>query len=66
MIDPVHVLVNHADPNQRGTILEVPGTLVDILADPVRDRYYVLRQDNNTLLVFDGANNTQLKTLRTE
>jgi len=65
VIDPVRVLVNHADPNQRGTILEVPGTLVDILADPVRDRYYVLRQDNNTLLVFDGANNTLLKTLRT-
>jgi uncharacterized protein (TIGR03437 family) len=65
VIDPVRVLVNHADPNQRGTILEVPGTLVDILADPARDRYYVLRQDNNTLLVFDGANNTLLRTLRT-
>jgi len=65
VIDPVKVLVNHPDPNQRGTILEVPGTLVDILADPARDRYYVLRQDNNTLLVFDGANNTQIKTLRT-
>jgi uncharacterized protein (TIGR03437 family) len=65
VINPVHVLVNHPDPNQRGTIVEVPGTLVDILADPIRDRYYVLRQDNNTLLVFDGANNTQLKTLRT-
>jgi uncharacterized protein (TIGR03437 family) len=65
VIDPVRVLVNHPDPNQRGTILEVPGTLVDILADPARDRYYVLRQDNNTLLVFDGTNNTQIKTLRT-
>jgi uncharacterized protein (TIGR03437 family) len=65
VIDPVRVLVNHADPNQRGTILEVPGTLVDILADPARDRYYVLRQDNNTLLVFDGTNNTPLRTLRT-
>ena len=66
VIDPVKVLVNHPDPNQRGTVLEVPGTLVDILADPVRDRYYVLRQDNNTLLVFDGTNNTQIKTLRTD
>jgi uncharacterized protein (TIGR03437 family) len=66
VIDPVRVLVNHPDPNQRGTILPIPGTLVDILADPVRDRYYVLRQDNNTLLVFDGTNNTVLKTLRTE
>jgi hypothetical protein len=65
VIDPVLALINHPDPNQRGTILEVPGTLVDILADPARDRYYVLRQDNNTLLVFDGSNNTQLKSLRT-
>ena len=60
VIDPVKVLFNHAEPNQRGTILEVPGTLVDILADPVRDRYYVLRQDNNTVLVFDGSNNALL------
>ncbi len=66
VIDPVKVLFNHAEPNQRGTILEVPGTLVDILADPVRDRYYVLRQDNNTLLVFDGSNNALLQTLRTD
>lgn len=65
VIDPVRALVNHAEPNQRGTIVEVPGTLVDILADPVRDRYYVLRQDNNTVEVFDGANNTLLQTLRT-
>jgi len=65
VVDPVKVLFNHAEPSQRGTILEVPGTLVDILADPVRDRYYVLRQDNNTLLVYDGANNTLLQTLRT-
>lgn len=66
VIDPVKVLFNHAEPNQRGTILEVPGMLVDILADPVRDRYYVLRQDNNTLLVYDGSNNALLKTLRTD
>jgi uncharacterized protein (TIGR03437 family) len=66
VIDPVNVFVNHPDPNQRGTIVPVPGTLVDILADPVRDRYYVLRQDNNTLLAFDGTNNTLLKTLRTD
>jgi uncharacterized protein (TIGR03437 family) len=65
VINPVTALFNHAQPNQRGTILQVPGTLVDILADPVRDQYYVLRQDNNTVLVFDGANNALLQTLRT-
>jgi uncharacterized protein (TIGR03437 family) len=61
----VRVLINVAKPEQRGTILNIPGTLVDILADPVRNRYYVLRQDNNTVLVFDAANNTQIATLRT-
>ena len=61
----VRVLINVAKPEQRGTILNVPGTLVDLLADPVRNRYYILRQDNNTVLVFDASNNTQIATLRT-
>jgi uncharacterized protein (TIGR03437 family) len=65
LVPPVRVLVNHAEPNQRGTLVEVPGQLVDLLADPVRDQYYVLRQDNNTVLVFDGANHTQIRALRT-
>jgi uncharacterized protein (TIGR03437 family) len=34
------------------------------LADPYRDRFYVLRQDNNSIYVFDG-NYKQLTTLRT-
>jgi uncharacterized protein (TIGR03437 family) len=61
----VRVLINVAKPEQRGTILNVPGKLVDIVADPVRNRYYILRQDNNTVLVFDASNNTQIATLRT-
>ena len=40
----VRVLINVAKPEQRGTMLNIPGRLVDILADPARDRYYVLRQ----------------------
>jgi len=61
----VRVLINVAKPEQRGTILPIAGNLVDILADPVRNRYYVLRQDNNTVLVFDASNNTQITALRT-
>jgi uncharacterized protein (TIGR03437 family) len=61
----VRVLINVAKPEQRGTILNIPGTLADILADPVRNRYYILRQDNNTVLVFDASNNTQITALRT-
>jgi len=61
----VHVLVNSPQPNQRGSIVDVPGNLVDLLADNTRVRYYVLRQDTNQVQVFNGANNTQIATLRT-
>jgi uncharacterized protein (TIGR03437 family) len=61
----VRVLVNTRSPDQRGTILDVPGTLVDILPDPVRNRFYVLRQDQNLVLVFDGSTYNQIATLRT-
>ena len=61
----LRVLVNGREPDQRGTFVNVPGRLVDVLADPGRDRFYVLRNDKNQVLVFDGSNNTQIATLRT-
>jgi uncharacterized protein (TIGR03437 family) len=63
--NPVRVLVNNRNPDQRGTAVTVPGTLTDVLADSARSRFYVLRQDQNEVLVFDGATYTQLATLRT-
>lgn len=63
--NPVRLLVSNPDSNQRGTIVDVPGTLTDILPDAARSRFYILRQDKNQVLVFD-ANTTQLlATLRT-
>jgi uncharacterized protein (TIGR03437 family) len=62
---PIRVLLNNREPDQRGSFFNVPGKLVDVLADPVRDRYYVLRQDANQVLVFDGASYEQIATLRT-
>jgi uncharacterized protein (TIGR03437 family) len=62
---PVRVLINSRQPEQRGTFVDVPGKLIDMLADPVRNQYYVLRQDTNQVLVFDGNNNNQIATLRT-
>jgi uncharacterized protein (TIGR03437 family) len=61
----VRVLINSQDPSQRGTFVDIPGTLVDLLPDPGRNRFYVLRQDQNQVLVYDGTNNTLLATLRT-
>ena len=61
----IRVLINNRSPEQRGTIVDVPGTLVDIVADPARNQFYVLRQDKNQVLVFDGATFQQIATLRT-
>jgi uncharacterized protein (TIGR03437 family) len=61
----VRVLINSEDPSQRGSFVNIPGTVVDILADPKRNVYYILRQDNNQVLIFNATNNTQTGTLRT-
>jgi uncharacterized protein (TIGR03437 family) len=61
----IRVLINNHDSDQRGLVVDVPGRLVDILPDAVHDRYYVLRQDRNQVLVFDAGTNAQVATLRT-
>ncbi len=61
----IRVLVNTRQPDQRGTVVSVPGKLVDILPDPTRNRFYVLRQDTNEVLVFDAGSNIQIASLRT-
>lgn len=61
----VRLLINSKEPDQRGTSISVAGNLVDILADPTRDRFFVIRQDTNTVLVFDGTTYQQIGTLRT-
>ncbi|MBI3207926.1 MAG: hypothetical protein HYZ37_03375, partial [Candidatus Solibacter usitatus] len=62
---PIRVLINNKEPDQRGTSVNIPGQLYDLLADPVRDRFYIIRNDRDEVLVFDGANQTQIATLRT-
>src|ERR1019366_5596564 len=61
----VRLLVNTRNPDQRGTLVNVPGNLVDLLADPARNRFYILQQDRNQVLVFDGATYQQITALRT-
>ncbi len=61
----VRVLINNREPDQRGTIVNVPGRLVDVLADPVRNRFYIVRQDRNEVLVYDAANYNHVFTFRT-
>src|SRR5260370_13171190 len=62
---PVRVLINSQDPAQRGVFINVPGKIVDVLADPKRSVYYLLRQDKNQVQVYNSANQTLKATLRT-
>ena len=59
------VLVNNREPDQRGTFVNVPGKLVDIVADPGRDRVYIVRQDKNQVLVYHAGSYELIKILRT-
>lgn len=63
--EPIRLLINNREPDQRGTFVNVPGQLVDVLADPVRDRFYILRQSTNEVLVFNAVNYTQVTAFRT-
>jgi uncharacterized protein (TIGR03437 family) len=61
----VRLLISNPDPDQRGAIVDVPGHLVDLLPDLIRNRLYVLRQDKNEALIFDGSSYQQLAAVRT-
>lgn len=61
----LRVLINVKDPDQRGFVVAQPGKLVDVLADPDNDRFFVLRQDKNQVLVYDGTTLAIAATLRT-
>jgi len=61
----MRLLVNNQSPDQRGTAIDIPGTLTDILADPGRSRFYVVRQDQNQVLVYDSNTYSLIATLRT-
>ncbi|PWU09449.1 MAG: hypothetical protein C5B51_06225 [Terriglobia bacterium] len=61
----VRLLINNRNPDQRGTMIDIPGVLTDVLADPIRNRFYVVRQDMNQVLVFDSTSYQQIATLRT-
>lgn len=60
----IRVLVNNREPDQRGLVQDVPGKLVDVLGDAARNRFMVIRQDTNEVLVFD-RNLKQIAALRT-
>ena len=62
---PVRLLINNRNPDQRGTFFNIPGTLTDLLADPVRSRFYVVAQDRDLVLVYDSVTYQQVAALKT-
>ena len=62
---PIRLLINNRNPDQRGTFVDVPGYLTDLLADPVRNRFYIVAQDSDQVLVFDSTNYSQVASLKT-
>jgi uncharacterized protein (TIGR03437 family) len=62
---PVRLLINNHNPDQRGTFINVPGNLTDLLADPVRNRFYIVAQDLDQVLVFDSTTYQQVAALKT-
>jgi len=65
VIPTVRVLVNNAAPEQVGSFIDIPGTLTDIVADPMRNQFFVVRSDKNEVLAFDGTSYSQIATLAT-
>ncbi len=64
-LQPIQLDINVKDADQRGRIHPLPGKLVDILADPRRDQFYVLEQNKNELHVFQNSDLRLLGTYRT-
>ena len=62
---PVRLLINNRNPDQRGTFVNIPGYLTDLLADPIRNRFYIVAQDTDQVLVFDSTNYSQMAALKT-
>jgi uncharacterized protein (TIGR03437 family) len=65
IVDPIQIAINVKDADQRGRVVTLPGKLVDILADPGREQFYVLEQKKNELHVFQNSDLRLLGTYRT-
>ena len=61
----IRLLINNRNPDQRGTFVDIPGYLTDLLADPVRNRFYIVAQDSDQVLVFDSTSYSQIASLKT-
>jgi len=63
--DPIRVLANLQDTDQRGTIFVQGGQLRDVLVDEPRERFYILDSQYNRLLVYNLNDFSLRRTVRT-
>lgn len=61
----VRLLISTPDVDQHGQIIDVPGKITDILADPIRKLVYLTRQDKNLILVYDADSYQFVTSFRT-
>ena len=61
----IRLLINNRNPDQRGTFVNIPGYLTDLLADPVRNQFSIVAQDTDQVLVFDSTSYSQIAALKT-
>jgi len=58
-------VANKRDVDQKGEFIQIPGNMVGVVGDPIRDRFYVLDQENFQVLIFDSKERRQIGALRT-
>ena len=62
---PASIFANVRDLDQKGIFHELPGKFVDMIADPDRDRFYVLDQQRFMVHMFDSNSFRLLGSFRT-
>ena len=62
---PAQLLVNVQDLDQKGRFHPAAGKFVDVIADPNRDRFYVLDQETFQVHMYDSASFRLLGSFRT-
>jgi len=65
LIGAIQIDINVKDADQRGTLMPIPGKLVDVVADPLRDQFYAIEQTHHQVMAFSNSDLRLLGTFRT-
>jgi uncharacterized protein (TIGR03437 family) len=62
---PATIVTNIKAVDQRGNLVPVPGSFIEVTGDPFRDRFYALDQENFEVVAFDSRDSRVVGRLRT-